>query len=105
MNITITEGFSSEICIRCGVIFWVPDKLQSGRKKNKNPFYCPNGDQMAYVESESDRLNAKLLERDVELARCRSESIEFKKGLEHREAELVRLRARLKKPKKGKVKK
>jgi RNase P subunit RPR2 len=48
-------------CCDCGIAFHVPDQWLESRRSDKKVFYCPNGHQQAFTQSEADRLR---LERD-----------------------------------------
>jgi septal ring factor EnvC (AmiA/AmiB activator) len=68
--------YEDQDCITCFIRFGVPVGFTARRRQDKQNFYCPNGHQMAYTESEADRirrerdrLRQQLAERDDEIAR------------------------------------
>lgn len=105
MDITTVQGFTHKICGNCGVVFWVPEKLEAEYLKNGIGWFCPNGHNRAYLESECDRVNKKLVERGREVACLKTENITLRVGFDNRERELVRLRKKVKAMKKGSMKK
>lgn len=71
-------------CITCGVLFAIPEEMgnQARAKGNfKIQFYCPNGHQQGYGESQADKLKRKL---DAE----RERSGRLASNLEQTEAQL-----------------
>lgn len=49
-----------ENCINCGVTFALSEPFRNQRISDKKTWYCPNGHQMQYTESEEDRLRRQL---------------------------------------------
>lgn len=62
-------------CIHCGLPVLAPSSLESEIRNRAKTFYCCNGHEMAYRESEADRLKARLAqaERERDGARARAE--------------------------------
>lgn len=78
MELTITKGFTQKTCGECGVIFWVPDELETEFKKTGQAWCCPNGHRRAYTESQTDRYKRmyEQTERYLQNARAVSERLE-----------------------------
>ncbi len=49
-------GNSDTECCACGIKFSVPTHWLDARRQDKTTFYCPNGHQLSYNESELDKL-------------------------------------------------
>lgn len=47
-------------CCACGITFAAPEVLISERRKNNEPFFCPNGHELSFRENAVDRLEAKV---------------------------------------------
>lgn len=61
-------------CAMCGCYFGVPDGFLRDRQHDKRTFYCPNGHELSYKQSEAeklrlerDRLVQRLAQKDDEL--------------------------------------
>lgn len=54
LTLTVTD------CSACGVVFGIPDDYDERRRKDGRTFYCPNGHECVYLETEADRLRKKL---------------------------------------------
>lgn len=65
-------------CIRCGLPVLAPSSLESEIRNRAKPFYCCNGHEMTYRESEADKLKVRLAqaERERDGARARAEMAE-----------------------------
>ena len=48
------------VCVNCGIPFAVPRDLVKELRRNGRAFYCPNGHQQGWWESEADRLRAQV---------------------------------------------
>jgi hypothetical protein len=48
-------------CAECGCYFGVPNGFLNDRQQDKRAFYCPNGHELSYRQSEAEKLR---LERD-----------------------------------------
>jgi len=70
MSYTLTAELEIVIeeCIECGVKFGMTKTLHTWKKDHKKTFYCPNGHNMAYTESEADRLLKIIADKDRSLA-------------------------------------
>lgn len=78
-------------CFKCGVTFGMDEYFYQERRKDSKGFFCPNGHEQFFCESEADRLkkqlaaeqakNATLTKRnewavkDAELSRERAEKL------------------------------
>jgi DNA repair exonuclease SbcCD ATPase subunit len=60
-----------QTCIECGIRFGVPASFDAQRRRDKRSFYCPNSHPQAYLESEEDRLRAKLKAAEKERDRIK----------------------------------
>lgn len=74
-------------CWRCDVVYGMSDTLHASRTKDGETFFCPNGHQASYHETEAmklrrerDRLTQRLAEKDDEIKRQR----EMREGTERR---------------------
>lgn len=58
MTATITAGCDLEVhcCCVCGIHFGVPFRLLQQKRQKGGTFYCPNGHQLGWNETELDRL-------------------------------------------------
>ena len=90
-------------CCVCGVPFYVDALLDAHWREVKCKFYCPNGHEQAYRESEADKLRRELencqtrraaITQNCEVA-CQERNASEEK-LERAQATLKRLRKQLK---------
>lgn len=65
-------------CWKCDVEYGMNERIYASRKENKLGFFCTNGHEAAFNESEADklrrerdRLNQRLAEKDDEIKRQR----------------------------------
>lgn len=65
--------YDSEVCITCGVAFWVPAVFKSKRISDKAIFYCPSGHSMAYA-GESDEDKAARLANELAASKRNAQS-------------------------------
>lgn len=68
--------FTTIACGKCGVEFGVPSWFDRERRENGDGFFCPNGHERVYKDSEvdklrreRDRLAQRIAERDDEIAK------------------------------------
>lgn len=63
---TILVGIElqSSTCIVCGCIFGMTPHFIRGRRENGGTFYCPNGHQLTFGESEMDQLRKRIAEKE-----------------------------------------
>lgn len=64
MQATVTETLVQEQCETCGIVYAVPDWFLKRRKGNSEYWYCPNGHQWRYSESEADKVRKQLAEME-----------------------------------------
>lgn len=70
MNIDVKE----HACCNCGMIFWLPVKMDTELQRNKKSFYCPQGHSMNYSGDTEAKKNLKLFEESQnEVSRLRQE--------------------------------
>jgi hypothetical protein len=74
MQITehIIETYTRLTCSECGVFFFLSDHVINTRRDDGKSFYCTNGHQQCYIESETKRLRRQLEATQNELrgAKC-----------------------------------
>jgi len=70
MNLTIVKGFTEKVCIKCGVLFLIPNELERNLLQTGQTWCCPNGHPQNYAESEADKY--KRLYEDSESYRKNS---------------------------------
>lgn len=51
----------------CGITYGITEAFGNRRRKDGNPFYCPNGHSQSYGKSEADRLRAEKLQLESQL--------------------------------------
>ena len=63
-------------CPVCGVIYGLSEQFDGERSSNGGSWYCPNGHNLSYTESEAAKLRDKLnkTSRKLELTEARLES-------------------------------
>jgi hypothetical protein len=63
-------------CAECGVVFGIPSTLERRRRDDGGAFYCPNGHNLVFTESEVDkaRKRAEQAEREAQWARTSRDS-------------------------------
>lgn len=56
------DKFKTETCLRCGIMFCVPQQYQAERIKDHEGFCCPNGHILHYTPkpTEVDKLRKEL---------------------------------------------
>lgn len=63
-----TYGYTATLtvtsCGECNIPFAMPDNLEYWARKEGRRFYCPNGHQLRYVESDLDRVKKQLAESE-----------------------------------------
>lgn len=73
MSVQITEQYvetyEREICISCGIKFYLPADYQRQRLSDGKGFHCPNGHTMYYGENDKVRLEKAR----ADLARAQSQ--------------------------------
>lgn len=57
-----TIQYEETQCCNCGINFAIPRAVYKQLRESKKTFYCPNGHDLAFVESENDRLKRQLVE-------------------------------------------
>lgn len=64
-----TVNLEVETCCECSIVFAMPDYLVRRRQSEGGSFYCPNGHQQHYAETEVRRLKNKLAEQTITASR------------------------------------
>ena len=84
MNETIRLGmdFTRHTCRTCGIVYLVPTSFDAGKRQSKEYWFCPNGHQWAYVESESDKLRRERDRLKQDAARLVDEAQEAHERVE-----------------------
>jgi hypothetical protein len=69
---------ATETCFKCGIIFGMPNDVMRNHRQKGTDFWCPNGHQQHYTESEVQRLQKQLdaQKRDTEWQRGRANTAE-----------------------------
>lgn len=64
-------------CCTCSVVFGMPASLLAARRRDGQWFYCPNGHQQRFTETEAQRLAKQLqqAERDRDYARSARDAV------------------------------
>jgi hypothetical protein len=97
----IIEEFLVEHCCSCGVSFAITEDLHIRRRCDGGVFWCPNGHQQQFTESEIERLR-KLLERTAsELRAEKCVTMAEKQAREIAENAAARAQRKLKRVHKG----
>lgn len=67
----ITTDMAQLTCCNCGITFLVPSHFERSRRESRASWYCPNGHELQFTESEADRLRRSLehVERQRDHAR------------------------------------
>ena len=68
-TIILENSFTEKICKGCGVVFFIPDRLEEKFKQEGGYWYCPNGHQYGY--SEPDAVKYKRLYESEKVSRQR----------------------------------
>lgn len=56
------QQFTETQCCRCGIAFKVPRDYLTNRREDGEDFYCPNGHQLHFGDSELKKTKRILLE-------------------------------------------
>ena len=91
---TYTEEFEHRNCPQCGVNFYVPEMLMNDKRSHKGSFWCPNGHERVFRESDADRMRR---ERDIaqqQLARAESERLSAERERDAANKKLKKLTVR-----------
>lgn len=88
-------------CAVCGATFAVAPHFLASRRADKAGFYCPNGHQLSFNESEADRLKKKLEQAARDLA-AKESALQTQRSRAERAEQLeVKAHAKLKRVKNG----
>lgn len=94
MNVS-QELEATECCV-CGTLFAAPKILIDNRRKIKGKFYCPNGHELTFTDTEVDRLNRVIGYKNTDLN-------DLSCDLNDAKREIARLKRQLKKAEKAEV--
>lgn len=53
---SIFRTFVEVRCWKCDIVYGMPETLNASRKRDGQGFFCPNGHEAAYKDTEADRL-------------------------------------------------
>jgi hypothetical protein len=53
-------------CVNCDITFAVPADWLNQRRRDGRTFYCPNGHNLSYTESDADRLRKRVAHLEVQ---------------------------------------
>ena len=71
---TVTEEIVNMECGECGVLFWVTKNYYQERRRRKGlDWYCPNGHNRVFGETDVEILDRKLKEEQSKLASAQFE--------------------------------
>lgn len=59
----------TESCCNCNIVFAIPSHMQQRLKEKGGSFWCPNGHEQHYTQTEVTRLREKLAEQTREATR------------------------------------
>lgn len=95
---TITEYLTlvSVRCCNCGVVFAMPDYMQSRLKEKGGTFYCPNGHSQHYCKSDNDVLKEKLQREKSARERSEAEAQEWCDKFQSERKDKEKLKTRIK---------
>lgn len=79
-----------ETCYKCAVKFGMPRRMEEDRRESKDPFWCPNGHQQAYVESTADKLRRERDSLKQQMARREEEILALNRQVEREQATAAR---------------
>ena len=70
-RINVVTDLQVKECPVCGVSYALPQRLDEKHQENGQGWYCPNGDNLVYKDTEAKRLRQRLgqTEADLEMAR------------------------------------
>ena len=77
-------------CCACGTVFAVNLEFVNKRREDKRAFYCPNGHELVFMESETDRLRRQVAQLT---SRCNQVSKEADRQREAKERKQRQLSA------------
>lgn len=93
---TLIIEFEAIECAHCSMIFGMPGQIAKARKNDKLTFYCPNGHQNHYGQSEIDRLRARLGEQVRIATEQAARAAQAEKEARKTKTALVNLKKRIK---------
>lgn len=73
MQVNLIKNFAHESCYKCGIDFYVPERIQRHLLASKESFWCPNGHSQAYVKSTSETLKEELSQKELKILRLQTE--------------------------------
>ena len=97
MSRTYTETVTLQevTCKSCGVTHAIPRVLLEGKVQTGGYYYCPNGHQWGWGESEADRLKKELTQEQKRNSQMKTELLRVQDQLEASEREAKRLKQRV----------
>lgn len=88
-RVVVTYEFLT--CASCGTPFAMEKHLNNQVRKNGNTFYCPNGHQNWYGESEADKLRKQLAQEAKKRERLETEAKRYERW--YREEQAIKEKA------------
>lgn len=82
-TLTYETTLESTVCGGCGVQFAMPSWLLAQLRAHGETFYCPNGHQQCFRESETKKLQKELARERARLDQTRAELTEKNRQLAH----------------------
>lgn len=82
-------------CGVCGIQFAMPRTMYDKARKDGSWFYCPNGHNVHYSETENDQLKKELAAKQVEVFKQRELFFAEQRAREQTERQLNKMRRRV----------
>ncbi len=79
INVSKQDWIVDVDCFKCGIVFWVSNKLNDNWKRDKTTFYCPNGHGQSYSKSTADILQEKLDGKERRVTYLESENVRLER--------------------------
>lgn len=90
-TITVNRKVTLEVfeCNGCHIMYGVPAGFLEDRRRTGDVFYCPNGCQRVYRETEADRLKAELAKQAQRLEQAETIAGEYRERARSAERRLT----------------
>lgn len=88
-------------CGTCGVTFAIPHHMVETKMRECGTFFCPNGHERGWFESDADRLRKQLEEKQRELTAQKCETMRERQAREAVETQLHKTTRKLDRVHKG----
>ncbi len=74
-----TVSLTSLNCGHCEIVFAMPSSMLKSRKQDGGYFYCPNGHNISYSETDNQRLKLRVASLEGETVDLRERSEQWKR--------------------------